>query len=48
MAKVIVNTFELQAKGSHTFNDVPADTWRENAISEVQTNNIAVGIEENK
>ncbi|KZD36784.1 MULTISPECIES: S-layer homology domain-containing protein [Bacillus] len=50
MAQVLTNAFELEAKGPHTFNDVPADSysWAENAISAIQTNNITMGIGENK
>ena len=46
MAQVLTNAFELQAKGSHTFNDVPADSWAKNAISAIETNGISVGIGE--
>ncbi|OOR30649.1 S-layer homology domain-containing protein [Bacillus mycoides] len=48
MAQVLTNAFELEAKGPHTFNDVPADSWAKNAISAIQTNNITNGIGENK
>ena len=40
MAQVLTNAFDLQAKGSHTFNDVPANSWAKNAISAIQTNGI--------
>ncbi|EOP72322.1 MULTISPECIES: S-layer homology domain-containing protein [Bacillus] len=48
MAQVLTNAFDLQAKGSHTFNDVSADSWAKNAISAIKTNDITVGIGENK
>ncbi|MBK5486691.1 S-layer homology domain-containing protein [Bacillus sp. TH17] len=48
MAQVLTNAFELEAKGPHTFNDVLTDSWANNAISAIQTNNITIGIGENK
>lgn len=48
LAQVLTNAFELEAKGPHTFNDVLADSWANNAISAIQTNNITIGIGENK
>ncbi|MGE6537973.1 DUF4822 domain-containing protein [Bacillus luti] len=44
MAQVLTNAFHLKAKGDHTFNDVSTNSWARNAISAVQTNNIAKGI----
>ena len=48
MAQVLTNAFDLQAKGSHNFNDVSANSWATNAISAVQTNGITLGIGEGK
>ncbi|MFC8053065.1 S-layer homology domain-containing protein [Bacillus cereus] len=48
MAQVLTNAFDLQAKGSHTFNDVSANSWATNAISAIQTNGITAGIGDNK
>jgi len=48
MAQVLTNAFDLQAKGSHNFNDVSANSWATNAISAVQTNGITMGIGEGK
>ncbi|PFF01500.1 S-layer protein [Bacillus thuringiensis] len=45
MAQVLTNAFDLQAKGSHNFNDVSANSW---AISAIQTNGITMGIGEGK
>ena len=48
MAQVLTNAFDLQAKGSHNFNDVSTNSWATNAISAVQTNGITMGIGEGK
>lgn len=44
MAQVLTNAFHLKAKSDHTFNDVSTNSWASNAISAVQTNNIAKGV----
>ena len=44
MAQVLTNAFHLKAKSNHTFNDVSTNSWASNAISAVQTNNIAKGV----
>ncbi|PFM12681.1 S-layer protein [Bacillus cereus] len=44
MAQVLTNAFHLKAKSDHTFNDVSTNSWARNAISAVQTNNIAKGV----
>ena len=48
MAQVLTNAFHLKAKSDHTFNDVSSNSWARNAISAVQTNNIAKGVGEGK
>ncbi|PEK62586.1 S-layer homology domain-containing protein [Bacillus wiedmannii] len=48
LAQVLTNAFDLQAKGSHTLNDVSANSWAKNAISAIQTNGITAGIGDNK
>lgn len=48
MAQILTNAFHLSAKQKHTFNDVPNGFWGENAISAVQSNEIAAGIGEGK
>ncbi|WP_046958375.1 S-layer homology domain-containing protein [Bacillus wiedmannii] len=48
MVQVLTNAFDLQAKGSHTLNDVSANSWAKNAISAIQTNGITAGIGDNK
>ena len=42
--KFLPNAFHLKAKSDHTFNDVSTNSWARNAISAVQTNNIAKGV----
>ena len=44
MAQVLTNAFYLKAKSDHTFTDVSTNSWARNAISAVQTNNIAKGV----
>ncbi|MGE6509873.1 M60 family metallopeptidase [Bacillus cereus] len=48
MAQVIMKAFKLDVKASHNFNDVPANSWATNAISSLQSNDIAIGIGEGK
>ncbi|MGH0430651.1 S-layer protein [Bacillus mycoides] len=48
MAQILTNAFHLSAKQTHTFNDVPNGFWAENAISAVQSNEIAAGTGEGK
>ncbi|PNK21936.1 S-layer protein, partial [Bacillus thuringiensis] len=43
MAQVLTNAFDLQAKRSHNFNDVSANSWATNAISALQSNNVVRG-----
>ncbi|UYX53481.1 S-layer homology domain-containing protein [Bacillus thuringiensis] len=48
MAQILTNAFHISAKQKHTFNDVPSGFWAENAISAVQSNEIAAGTGEGK
>ncbi|PEB52160.1 S-layer protein [Bacillus pseudomycoides] len=48
MAQVITKAFELDVKAPHNFNDVPDNSWAKDAISAVQSNNIASGVGEGK
>ncbi|AWC27835.1 S-layer homology domain-containing protein [Bacillus cytotoxicus] len=48
MAQVIATAFDLEVKAPHSFNDVPANSWAKDAISAVQSNQIAAGIGQGK
>lgn len=48
MAQVLTNAFHLKAKSLSHFTDVSTNSWARNAISAVQTNNIAKGVGEGR
>ncbi|PEB53630.1 S-layer protein [Bacillus pseudomycoides] len=48
MAQIIKNAFHLSIQKPHTFNDVPGNFWANDAISAVQSNNIASGTGDGK
>ncbi|MEK4467331.1 MULTISPECIES: M60 family metallopeptidase [Bacillus] len=48
MAQVITKAFRLDVKAPHNFNDVPENSWAKDAISAVQSNQIAAGVGEGK
>lgn len=43
LAQILTKAYELKTKSPHTFTDIPENHWARDAISALQSNNVAVG-----
>ncbi|PEM29568.1 S-layer protein [Bacillus wiedmannii] len=48
LAQILTKAYELKAKSPHTFTDIRENHWARDAISALQSNNVAVGTGEGK
>ncbi|CAM4022292.1 MULTISPECIES: S-layer homology domain-containing protein [Bacillus cereus group] len=48
LAQILTKAYELKTKSPHTFTDIPKNHWARDAISALQSNNVAVGTGDGK